>query len=310
MPTTFKVTAFNITRCGYYQRGLTTPEFGFLTDILADLVTWTRGKSLSETLTFRPEGDDTLPAYCFDIRAANRAGDYLLTTWNQIPMVEGGVQTANGTAVVGRVNVELAEVADGNIPGYPSYFYFMGPENLVFSLRPDWLMHNGHQSLVKFLRGFVERASSFVVTNPDPDDADNEIIGYRSGGSEDAPRHLFPGYASSPRRLPGEVEFLREYRHRIRKIVRRDELNFTVQADRNLIGKLLENVGLMNRQVTTESMSFKYEMDFAPSEDDFEQIIRSYYDEADDKTEVGFKLSGEGAPAAAEAPVWIIRALG
>lgn len=150
MPTNFKVTAFNINRCGYYRRSASAPEFGSLFEVLTDLVVWTQDKDMSETLTFTSDDEDTLPAYCFDIRTSPRNGDFLLTTWNEVPMVEGGVQTASGATRVGHVEVELAEVANGNIPGFPSYFYFMSNENLVFSLRPEGQPHNGHRASLNF----------------------------------------------------------------------------------------------------------------------------------------------------------------
>lgn len=274
------------------MRASKTPLFGTIDQVLANLVSWVGGKSLSETKTFDVEGEDTLPVYCFDIRKAKNAGHYLLTTWNEVPMIDGGVPTANGSAKVGKVDVKLADVANGNIPGYPSYFYFMPKENLVFSLRPDYLPHNGHRGLNLFLKGFLEKATEFVVYDKNSLDGNPAILGYRKSDNSEI-MDLSPGYASSPLRLPGEIQYLEQNIQKIRKLVRRDSLSYALRADRELIVKLLENVGLIGSEQTIQSTTFNYEIDFQPSIEDFNAIVESNNNNLNEKSEIGFRLSGE-----------------
>jgi hypothetical protein len=135
MTTTLKVTAFEVARCGYFLPRKKIAEFGSLADCLSDFHAWTTGKNLEDTLTFKVDGEDVQETYCFEMQKSNKTGNYLITTWNKVPMVEGGVPTANGSAKVGKVDVALAKVANGNIPGYPSYFYFLPSSNAVFAMK-------------------------------------------------------------------------------------------------------------------------------------------------------------------------------
>lgn len=293
MATTLKVTAFEISKCGYYKRGNKLPEFGQIDAILKNLTSWINGKTLVETKTTDVDGDSCLPTYCFDLRAGDKSKGYLLTTWNEVPMTAGGVQAASGSAAVGKVKVQFTEIARGDIPGFPSYFYFYPAKNLIFSLRPEGMGHNGHQESIRFMKGFIEKASRFVVANLAAEDVDQEILGYSIDGTAEKIEQLIPQYHSSPKKLPGEEEFLRKNIHRIRKLIKRDFLSVKVEANRSLMSGLLRNVGLMKDEVHFDEMSFKYEIDFSPTKAELEEIIKSYDPNTLDKSETGFKLVGE-----------------
>lgn len=297
MAVTFKIMTFDVTRCGYYRRGQDEPEFGTLSEILSDLKQWVVGKSLRAAKTFDPpEGADALPVYCFDIRPSNDGSVWLLTTWNETPSAEGGVQAANGDTPVGAVDVTIAEVDPNAIPGFPTYFVFLPARKLVFAVRPDGQRHNGHEGMTNFLSSYIRNAASYRVLNDganiDPA-LDNEVLGYRN--EEGAPPlPLNPMFRSRPRRLPGAIEYLRGQRESIRKLVRRDKLTVTVVKDRDLISRLLDNVGLLNGHVARPTLRLGYEMDFMPSEAEFEAIVEVAEAEAPiDGGEVGFRLRGE-----------------
>jgi hypothetical protein len=298
MAVDFKISAFDVDRCGYYRRGQQEPEFGTLGDTLALLKEWTAGKSLLETKTFEPKEDtDALPIYCFKLHPSANRDSWLLTTWNETPMSEGKVQAAKGDAPVGNVGVSLTDVAPGDIPGFPTYFLLLPDHNLTFCLRPEGLRHNGHQGMGSFLEAYLRLASPYVVLNAGEDadeTVDNDILGYRLAKGTPI-RQLAPRFRSRPRRLPGEIELLRQRQGDIRKLVRRDTLNAAVVKERDLIGKLLQNVGLLDAQIAQRTMKFGYEIDYTPLPDDFEAIVAAAEDEAvgADSGEIGFRLRGE-----------------
>ena len=295
MPTKLKITIFDVTKCGYYKRRESIPEFGGIADILVNLGQWVKNKTLLQTATFTADGEEFLETYCFDLNTGSK-GNYLLTTWNKIPMTEGGVQTANPSNTVGHVSVQLAKVATGNIPGYAAFFYFMPRDNLCIAIRPYGQSHNGHQPLIKYMQGFLEKASKYVVLNKESTGDDIEILGYSVDGNIDEANIPSPAYSSRPKRLPGQEDFLRKNRVLIRKVVKKDRLDLTIQSNKSFVDKVLNFSGIIKAPpTTTKELRFNYEIEFSPSEEEFEELVSQYKLTNDESSEIGFKLTGGGS---------------
>jgi hypothetical protein len=296
MPTKFKIVAFDVVRCGYFHRGSPQPEFGGLSAILEDLSQWVAGKEMRDTMMSPVEGEDDATIYCFGILANEKRRVWLLTTWNGTHDEGEQLQAARASAQVGEVDVSLNTVEDGYIVGYPSYFLFVPELDLVFAVRPEGQRRNGHAGMVRFLRGFLTNSSSFVVLKDGDDidpDVDNDVAGYRDG-AEGEPLPLLPSFVSRPRRLPGEIEYLRERREAIRQVVRRDRLHVLIEKDRDLVGKLLQNIGLIEADTAFQELRFGYQLEFTPTEDEFEAIVAGAHDDFDG--EIGFVLTAESQP--------------
>lgn len=285
-----KISAFDVVRCGYYKKRNRNPVFGSLPDALSDLAVWVSNKPMLETKIFDPVDDETFPVYCFDINHSPDKKFFLITTWNEVPMGEDGVAVASGNSRVGDVDVETAEVGEGGIPGFPTYFYFMADRNLLFSIRPDWQRHSGHKGLIQYMKSFLDKAASYVVIDEKADDADNHIIGYRASDKHPLAK-VSPSYFSRPRRLPGQTEYLLANRLLIRKLVRVDTLILTVQKDRQLVGRVLENMGWLDREIADQTMKFRYELEFQPTEEELIQAIHAGGN-PQRPSRTGFVLSG------------------
>ena len=77
------------------------------------------------------------------------------------------------------------------------------------------------------MRGFLRNYSQWVVYDEDNDDPDVEIIlGYSETGEADALDSAKPYFKASQWKKNGNLDFIRSNRSEIRKMVRRDELNF------------------------------------------------------------------------------------
>lgn len=295
MTTKLKVTIFNVNKCGYYRRNEKKPSFSGLSDTLLNLSEWVKGKTLLQTATFAADGEEVMESYCFDIRSGLK-NNYLFTTWNKIPMAEGGVQTANPLNTVGNVSVKLAEVVDGNIPGYPAFFYFIPSKDLCVALRPHKQAHNGHQPLIRYMNGFLEKFSKYTVFSDESDPDGYEILGYSVDGNIDEENSAFPAYTSHPKRLPGQEQYLKANRHLIRKMVKKDKLDLNIQANKSLIDKILSLTGIQNTPTTkTKELNFKYEIQLSPSEEEFDEIVKKYKSVKNGSTEIGFKLIGNSS---------------
>lgn len=290
-----KLTIYDVRRCGYYRRGKWDhPYFGDIDSVLTDLAIWVTGQQMRQTQTFTPGEDeeDMHPVYCFDLAKSHSSRDVLLTTWNAVPMVEGGVPAARGNAHVGDVDVTLATVGVDDIPGYPTYFYFMPTEGLVVTVRPEGKTHNGHKGMVRYLQSFMTYCAPCVVIDDTEPDLDASVLGYKVPG-EMIVRQLVPRFWSRIKRVPGKLDFLRAERARIRKVIRRDTLQTVVQVDRDLLAKLLVNIGLVNPTLPANRIKLGYDVDYTPSADELETIIAAAQVDYTDSSDVGFILRGD-----------------
>ena len=116
-----RITFYRILKCGYYQYAAPSPEFGQITDILAQLKTWVSPgrNNISETKTYEIEDADNLyPTYCYDIQNHSGNADYLITTWNETPSHAGQVASVKLDGKVGSADVSMTDIPENSIPGY------------------------------------------------------------------------------------------------------------------------------------------------------------------------------------------------
>src|SRR5688572_19064278 len=85
-----KLALYRVLQCGYYKWGAASPDFCPMPDALRHMHSWVKAHTrMVETLTFAPEdGSDDGRVYCLDAET-NSKGDYVFTTWNETPNVEG-----------------------------------------------------------------------------------------------------------------------------------------------------------------------------------------------------------------------------
>lgn len=287
-----KITFYTIDRCGYYARGNSNPEFSAIKDTLNELKTWAfqDEMTLGQTCTFSPDdyNEDIAKTYCFNLIDINQ-DDYLLTTWNQIPSVEGQVASVPSLEPVGEAEVSLTELPEGSIPGFATYFWFI-PEREIFACVQFHNQMNGRRNLERYLREFLAKATKYVVTN-----AEEACVGYRKN-EDDGTRMLYPQFNSFLYKKIAEIDYLRSQREQIRKIIRKDQLYFSVQQDRQWWQTMLSTLGVSEpHQPVEESLKFKFEVNHCPSEEELNEIIAAWLQESSHTKweDTGFRLEGE-----------------
>lgn len=299
-----RVKFFRVDRCGYYKWRSRHTAFGDLRSTLDDIAAWVQGKSISETSTYQPsdeQDDNLLSTFCYSIRT-NSSHDYLLTTWNETASHDGTVASVKLTGTVENADIETSEIPDGYVPGYPAYFWF--PHNVPgFATIQIGSRLNGHRNLKEYLQGFLEKFSQHVVVadkeDDDEDDGDT-IIGYSPTGEANTIDSCRPYFRSSEWRKNGNMEFIRNSRPEIRKMLRRDVLNFSYEESVSLWQRIWRNVsgGDSHPQLQGDH-HLSFEVDFTPSEDDLNKIINQWEAERGDSgsshkfQDIGFKLHGE-----------------
>ncbi len=289
-----KINFYRVHKCGYYHRGQNTPEFGSLYEILSELNTWAYDgtKPLAETCTYElDEEGSNLHTYCFDIKLLGNK-DVILTTWNETETLDGGMASVNGADPAGNANVNTTSVPLGHIPGYPTYFWFI-PEKDVFATLRFNQRANGHRGLKLLLSEFTAKFTSYVVYDESHDNEEEAILGYKKQSNSDV-LSLSPYFKSYPAKLPGQLDFLRENRIRITKIIRKNVLMPHNQDDRTLWQKFCGNLGLTISPQLSGELKMKVELPFTPEENELNQIISEWESENGSSwNNVGFELRGE-----------------
>jgi len=283
-----KVTFFSITEFGFFRRGADAPLFGDMDRVLHDLQRWTRGKILSHTKTYESGDAGLLPAFFLNVH--RQGTDWLLSLWNEMETVDGAVASISGNDPVGEANVTLNELADGDIPGFATYFWFIPDLNVVATVRLNHVSA-GRSQMRQYLYRFMAHHSSYVVRDDDVED-EIRILGYRDNNDGDIVRarprfnmELFP--------RTQEQQALIARADRVRRIKKKAVLELPNRVDRTLWQKLLEAAHLDEPDARPHEVKIAYEVEVEGLEpDEIRNIIDSWEDE-NDETDYGFVMVGD-----------------
>lgn len=293
-----RITFYTIDRCGYYQRGQDLAEFGKLSTILDDLMAWVSEGSmkLGQTCTYEPDGPKVAyRTFCFDLVKDVDNHSYLLTTWNELPSSKGRVAAVKSLDPVGAAEVNLTAVPDNSIPGYATYFWFL-PHKEIFATIQFQHNFNGRENLEAYIRGFLTKFAGHVVTKSDMIGGSISVLGYRKSVVDPICTNLYPQFNSFLYRKTGQINFIRNNWSRIRKIIKKDTLKFSVEQSKSLWQSLLQTVGVRSVCLPAEdSERFQFALNHVPSEQEVNEMISFWETQEFDSRwdDLGFKLEGE-----------------
>jgi hypothetical protein len=295
-----RVTFYSIERFGYYKRGCEEPEFGDVKEILDDLKEWAfnPGMKLGQTCTYEVSGDSEKVSYrtfCFNLVKDAGSNTYLLTTWNESPSSKGRIASVKELDPVGNAEVNLTEIPEDYIPGYATYFWLV-PGKDAFATLQFQHNFNGRRNLEAYLKGYLAKFSKHVVTKSATINNSIDILGYRRTGDDSAQDDVYPQFDSKWFKQAGQHNFIRSNWNKIRQIIRKDTLVFSVEKDRSFFGQLVQKIGISeNIPSNEESERFQFTLNHHPSEEEVDNMIR-YWEEQEHSTkwdDLGFKLEGE-----------------
>lgn len=288
---------YKVDQCGHFQRGNDLPLFGDLSSTLDNVYEWINsdGPAIGSTKTFIfDEESSFLPVYCYDIKK-NTDSDYLLITWNETETAEGAFASIRANQQAGSAQVITTSFPNNSIPGHPSYFWFIPERNLFATIRFGGRL-SGNPGMNKFMQGFLERFSQWVqVEDGEERSLDTEILGYAENDEGELLHHVKARFKTSLVRKQGEIEYIRQNRERIRKIIRKDEYTSNVEVKRSLFQAIFNHLGITDYTDQNQNTArFKYELNITPSRNDLEQIITNWQTRHDESwDDVGFEFEGE-----------------
>lgn len=285
-----KITFYNLRQCGYYRRGYgRAPVFGDIADTFGHLVNWSRGLPLVRTKTHDPHPSaHALPAYLKDVSKHGSA--WLLTLWNEAANTGGTVASINGAVPPARAQVSQMTAGAGHIPGHATYFWVLPAENLMATVQFQHPI-SGVYALNKYMQGFLQRWTPYVVHAPDATGA-VQIAGYRQQPS-DAVANLRPAFQADIFKKRGEIEWLAARASSIRKLKKQAVLNMRLPDNRALWQKLLTNAHLTTPPQTSQEVEVNYEFAVpGMTEQEFRLIVAEWEAQSGDD-DYGFVLAGE-----------------
>jgi hypothetical protein len=268
-----KIKYFDIKKCGYYLRGSDRSEFSGLNDTLLKLSEWARdGRDFENTKTYESDPDNDLRNTYFCNWHQNQVnGDSVLVLWNEVPNDNGVVYGMNPMDRPG--GTSMLKTGFGTtraIPGFPSYFWFIPEKNVFATIRFNHSVQ-GKNNLDHFLNGFLANKSPYRVVNET-----GTVIGFSANGQQtdrSAKTHS-KFHAIGRKQEELEAELLTNL-HKIRRIVKRETLQYTVEDDRRVVERVFSGL-LGNTPAFTQARTITHELQFEPTERQLRQIINNY----------------------------------
>ncbi|MEX0597391.1 MAG: hypothetical protein WD512_12930 [Candidatus Paceibacterota bacterium] len=289
-----KLNLYEIVKCGYYEDQSLTSSFCSLPEMLNDLQQWIQDKELQETKTYGLEDyQNHLPTYCLDLVRDNQTGDYLLTTWNETPTDQGNYASINLRSSVGQYELDIQKIPKGYVPGYATYFWFIPDLSRFCTIRFSQPL-NGHPNLKLYLKNYLKNYSGWVFDDGGIDE--REIIGYGTNeGNIDL--KLNPIFDSRPAVKTGDREFLRRNAQFIRKVMRKNRVNYVNRENLNFVGNLFRRIGINNDvlpEVDFHDVKFEIDREFTEVEivEIFDYWLQNIQEDNGHFDDIGFKFTG------------------
>lgn len=265
---------FDISECGYYERGNGHHRFGTMARTLSDIDRWSRNLELAQTKLYEGSGaQDIDPVYLLAIHQVPSRDDWLVVTWNENESFDGSSASVNGSDRVGAASVDLTEIEEGRIPGYPTYFYVMPQDGKIATIRID-TRKSGRKGFQEYIKCFISGYASQVVHDRSDENSAN-VLGYREQPEEE-PERLIPKFRLREIRIGGRLDLIRNRCHEIRSIIRKATLNIRQQADRNTWQKLMAKLGWAHSSTMQQDIEIKYEIHDAVNSEQLEAMINEW----------------------------------
>lgn len=281
------ITSYKVGVCGFYIEE--ARRFGGVKATFRKFNRWVGGLgSIGESSTYQAsEDDDILRAFCIDIRQLDCDDRWLLVTWNELEHVDEGVQVVEVASKIGDANISAVEVDAMNLPGYPAYFYIDAARGVVLNLRFEQRL-NGSRQFQRFVLGFLTSCSPWCVWDEDDDE---RLLGYAPIDG-DVVDGAVPKFKTNLGRVAGRLDFVRENRENIRKVIRRANIDPKIEEHKSFLDLSYSILGMGPNNRLKAEIGFQYEFKMRFNEERLERVIARYEEGRDDPwDDVGFVMA-------------------
>lgn len=224
-----RLTCYRIDKCGFYRKGVQTPDFGSSSEAFAQIKDWSNGLELSLTKLMDPSvRSDRMPVYLIEILKCSSG--WLMALWNEVPSGGGFVASIGKDSPVGAPKVYENRIEKNTIPGYPSYFWILPNESLVVNLKFGSPVSN-RQGMEEYVQDFLSTVSGFRVLGTN-EDGEEVVEGFQALGSSTVQKNVRPVFSLKPLTLPGGKDSLLENYEKIRKCIRVGTVSLESKIDK------------------------------------------------------------------------------
>lgn len=281
------VTSYSVAMCGFYAEEVR--KLGGSKSVFRSFYDWAEGlASIGESSTYSvSEDDDILRAFCIDVHSLDQKDSWLLVTWNELEHTEEGVQVVEVASKIGEANISAVEVDAMNLPGYPAYFYIDAARGVILNFRFEHRL-NGSRQFQRFILGFLTSCSPWCVWN---EDDESDLLGY-AGKNLEIIDGVEPKFKTSLGRVAGRLDFIRENRENIRKVIRRASIDPKIEDHKSFLDLSFGILGMPPNNRLKAEIGFHYEFKMRFNEERLEQVIARYNEGCDDPwDDVGFTMA-------------------
>ncbi|UGQ45110.1 hypothetical protein [Massilia endophytica] len=288
-----RITFFDITRCGYYPYGQSTPQFGSVDDVFTQLRKWSTGMELQQTKVLDTNDQDAEPVYLFGIEKG--ATGWVVSTWNEIPHSDAGVPSVSMKAKVGSAQVKMNAIDQFSIPGYPSYFWIIPGENVLATVRFE-MSRSGQGGLVSYVSQFMAQFSSYVIKKVSG--TDSTVVGYTDKGDGVPQQGVRPVFRTSVSQKPDRHKKLIANYARIRRVIRRGHVTTTNAVGRKAWQGAIAFIRGLSASTNAVGQRVMMEVDYRPTKAELEAMIEAEMNDpnTDGWDDMGFMLDKDPNP--------------
>jgi len=285
------ITFFQIHKCGFYKGR--QKKFGSIEELLSNLKNWAESvKYMVDTKLMGDEDegdakDEYREVFYYDYCGSKESS--LLVLWNRLPDVIGTVPTLSVKKQIGdNIKCEVTDLPKDSIPGTASYFWFIPQYNCFATIARKNKTCNV-KGMRTYLQTFLATRSFYcnAVENKDG----KTIISYKDQKGNDV-YDVIPYFQASLARRKGQIDYLKNNRQKIIKIIRKQKVTKNLKARLDVGKSLLVAMGIKKPQVSLLDFNTSYAVSYTPTEAELKEIIKEWEDtgvtEYDD---TGFILS-------------------
>ena len=285
---------YEISSCGYYKFKSGDHHFGDINIFLKELINWSQNRDYVDTKIFTPKsGGNSLPVYLSDIHENSR--DWIVTLWNEVPNSSGNILSLPRAAKVGSSSPSQTGVGPNNIPGFPTYFWFISSLNLMATINFDQ-PYAGRYAMDRYIREFILAHASYAKGTGNKNKRGKEIVAYNFPPNDDL-LTLRAAFSTKPVLKQGEHEKIINSASQIVRINTKTELPATKQSTKDLWQKITESFKVKKFKMPTRkpTVSISTKFSISLTEESVKEIIKEWKDDgglASDR-DYGFELDGK-----------------
>ena len=253
---------YEISRCGYYKYKPSGHYFGDIQIFLKQLSDWSQQRDTDKTVLFRPQkGGNTHPIYLGDIH--EQKGSWIVTLWNEVPNSSGNILSILRKSKVGKISPTITSVGPDNIPGFPTYFWFIPKLNLMATINLDQPF-SGRYGMDRYMQEFIQMHTTYAKKTQNPKDPSLDVVAYQFRADGELLK-LRSSYTTKPVLKPGKHQEIIDSASDIVRINTRTELPATSEAAKDAWQKYADSVFIKNFSMPTNKRTVKFATKFSIS---------------------------------------------